>query len=63
MELLEVRTIDDLGRLLIPKSIRDCKGWGEGTKISIFIQNSVVMLAKCEGQEGQEEQGEQEETD
>ena len=44
MELLAVRTIDELGRIIIPKEARQGKGWGEGTKIAIYENNDVLVL-------------------
>ena len=32
-----VRSLDRLGRIIIPQSIRNKMGWGEGTKLEIFI--------------------------
>ena len=32
-----VRSLDRLGRLIIPQSIRNAMEWGEGTKLEIFI--------------------------
>ena len=40
-----VRTIDDLGRIVIPQDIREAQGWDAGTKIEITIceADSITM--------------------
>ena len=48
MELVEVRTIDDLGRIVVPKKIRDSNHWGKGTEIAVCIHNDLVVLAAYE---------------
>ena len=44
MELVDIRTIDDLGRLVIPKEIREANNWGEGVKIAIYTHDDTVLL-------------------
>ena len=46
MELAAVRTIDELGRIILPKEARQAKGWGEGTKIAIYSNNDVLVLER-----------------
>ena len=31
-----IRKIDDLGRLVIPKEVRNTRGWGPGTPVEMF---------------------------
>ena len=33
------RSIDDLGRIVIPVDIRESFGWGAGTKLEVAISN------------------------
>ncbi|MCL2527613.1 MAG: AbrB/MazE/SpoVT family DNA-binding domain-containing protein [Defluviitaleaceae bacterium] len=49
METVEVRTIDELGRIAIPTEIRKEKGWEIGTKITICAYDDAVVLeeSKC----------------
>lgn len=39
-----VRRIDELGRVVIPKSIRDVYGWEPGTPVEIFTDGEKVIL-------------------
>jgi len=53
MELVAVRTLDELGRVIVPKEVRQKKGWGEGTAIEIYINNDTIVLDTCRpAQEG-----------
>ena len=47
MELAAVRTIDELGRIIVPKEIRQAKGWSEGSKIAIYTHDDTVVLELC----------------
>ena len=41
-----VRKLDELGRVVVPKEIRDTKGWKQGTPLEMFVtEDSVVMKA------------------
>ena len=42
------RPIDDLGRLVIPKEIRDFLRWNHKDKISITTQGRKLVLGKME---------------
>ena len=44
MELVAVRTIDELGRIIVPKEVRQTKGWCEGTKIAIYTHSDALVL-------------------
>ena len=44
MELVAVRTIDELGRIIIPKEERQAKGWCESTKIAIYTHSDALVL-------------------
>lgn len=39
-----VRKVDELGRIVIPKELRDSKGLEEGTPMEIFIEGSNIIL-------------------
>lgn len=51
-----VRTLDDLGRVGIPKTIREKIRWDEGDQIAIkiyqplFAAEPVIILEKVEGE-------------
>ena len=44
MDFVEVRTIDDLGRIVVPKDVRDVMDWEQGTKIAIYLCDDAVVL-------------------
>lgn len=39
-----VRSLDQLGRIVIPKEIRDSRGWHPGTEIEICINDFDLIL-------------------
>ena len=41
-----VRNIDELGRLVIPKEIRDEKGFVKNTPVEIFVEEDTVIVKK-----------------
>jgi AbrB family transcriptional regulator, transcriptional pleiotropic regulator of transition state genes len=41
-----VRRIDDLGRVVLPKEMRDTFGWNPGTPIEVFVDGEAVVLRK-----------------
>lgn len=47
MELGIVRKIDELGRLVLPKEMRDALGWGIFTELNITTKNGKVILEKA----------------
>ena len=47
MELVTVKKIDELGRVLIPKEAREAKGWDTGTAVAIYIDNDTIVLNTC----------------
>jgi len=55
MELIAVRTIDELGRIIVPKEARQAKGWDEGTKLAIYSNNDVLVLEHYAPLEKQDE--------
>lgn len=46
MPLVEIRsvTITEKGQIAIPKTIRDIKGFGEGSKIAVLAYNNYIEL-------------------
>ena len=42
----EIRRMDDLGRILIPKNIRKAIGWGENTPIIIRLEDNKIVLTE-----------------
>ncbi len=41
-----VRKMDELGRIVIPKEIRDKYGLEEGTEVEIYTQGDKIILQK-----------------
>ena len=39
-----IRRVDDLGRIVIPKEIRQARGWEEGAPIEIVLDGEDVIL-------------------
>jgi len=39
-----VRKIDDLGRIVLPKEMRNCFGWTPGTPLEMFTEGESVVL-------------------
>lgn len=42
-----VRTIDELGRIIIPKEIREINDIAVGSKMEIFIDGESIVLKPC----------------
>ena len=51
MELIAIRTIDELGRIVIPKEVRSDNGWETGTKIAIYAIDGEIVLGESKGEE------------
>lgn len=50
-----VRRIDDLGRVVIPKEVRDSQGWAAGQAMEMFLDDDkLVIQAYGKEQEKQE---------
>jgi transcriptional pleiotropic regulator of transition state genes len=41
-----VRKLDELGRYVIPKEIRDTNGWDIGTPLEVYTDGDKVILQK-----------------
>jgi len=46
MEFAGIRTIDELGRIIIPKEARQALSWGEKTEIEIFTHKDAIVLER-----------------
>ena len=44
MEPTTVRTIDELGRVAVPKDIRLAMGWDAGTKVKFCAHRGLVII-------------------
>ena len=55
MEFAGVRTIDELGRIIIPKEARQALEWGERTEIEIFTHKDTIILERKRLSQKQEE--------
>jgi len=45
---LKVRTIDDLGRILLPKEFRVSQGWECGTKVTVYQDDDMLVIKKAD---------------
>lgn len=43
-----IRKVDQLGRIVLPKELRDSFGWPEGTPLEIFVDGQKVIVGKYE---------------
>ena len=51
MVKLKVRTVDELGRVVLPKNFRQSQGWEEGTKIAIYQDQETLIIKLADRQE------------
>lgn len=49
-----VRKTDELGRIVIPKSLRDTMGIGSETPLEISVDGNKIIIQKYEGVDKQE---------
>jgi len=47
MTTLGTRTIDDLGRIVLPQNLRQSKKWTTGSKIAFYDLNGVIVMEAC----------------
>ena len=48
MENLGTKTIDEMGRIIVPKEVRKVKGWNLGDKLTFQNCNGVIVLEALE---------------
>ena len=51
MKELSTNTIDDLGRILLPKEFRNAHGWEAKTKVTIYQDSDALILKLSDGTE------------
>ncbi|MCL2361685.1 MAG: AbrB/MazE/SpoVT family DNA-binding domain-containing protein [Defluviitaleaceae bacterium] len=44
MKILGAKSIDELGRIIVPKEVRQAKGWAEGDKIAFCSYNGIIVI-------------------
>ena len=44
MERLSSRTVDELGRIVLPNELRKEPGWGTGAKVSVFYVDKTTVI-------------------
>jgi len=44
MEILGTKSIDELGRIIVPKEVRQAKGWETGDKINFYDYNGIIVM-------------------
>lgn len=47
-DLGTVRKIDELGRIVIPKEVRDAQGWESGHSMEMFMDENKLVLQSYE---------------
>ena len=49
----KIRRVDDLGRIVIPKAVRECLGILRGDRMEFYVDtaNGLVMFKKVEREE------------
>lgn len=50
-----VRKIDDLGRIVIPKEVRNTQGWEPGQPMEMFISDEGLVIRKYKSAVEEEE--------
>lgn len=50
-----VRKIDSLGRIVIPKEVRDAHGWDKGQPMEMFMDNDNLVIRSYDGERQKEE--------
>ena len=55
-EIGSIRKLDDLGRIVIPKSVRDMLNMEQGDNIEFYIEDNKVILKKSSVLEANEEE-------
>ncbi|MCL2361433.1 MAG: AbrB/MazE/SpoVT family DNA-binding domain-containing protein [Defluviitaleaceae bacterium] len=48
MENLGTKTIDELSRIILPKEVRQLKGWAIGDRITFYNYNGIIVIEKSE---------------
>ncbi|MCL2049415.1 MAG: AbrB/MazE/SpoVT family DNA-binding domain-containing protein [Defluviitaleaceae bacterium] len=51
MDKLITRTIDELGRIVLPHELRKMKGWEIGDQLSISVTDNAIILTMSERHE------------
>ena len=41
-----IRSIDDLGRIVIPMEVRKTLGWGSGTPMEMQVDNDTLIVSE-----------------
>jgi len=47
MTALGTRTIDELGRIVLPQKLRDKKDWGVGSKVTFYDFHGAIVMEAC----------------
>jgi len=53
MEPKITRTLDDLGRVIIPKELREELGWNERDVIELYRENDTIVMCRAKMDGGQ----------
>ena len=47
MIALGTRTIDELGRIVLPQKLRQSKDWTTGSKVTLYDFHGIVVVETC----------------
>jgi len=53
MEAKFTRTIDDMGRVIVPKELREELGWNERDVIELYRENDTIVMWRADMGDGQ----------
>jgi len=48
MERLNSRTIDELGRIVLPSELRKQPGWDTGKKVAVYYVNETTVILQVQ---------------
>jgi len=51
MERLSSRTVDELGRIVLPNQLRKEMGWGTGADVSVYYVNKTTVILQISGEQ------------
>lgn len=50
-----VRKLDELGRIVIPKEVRDAQGWKKGEAMEMFVSGNKLVIQSYEDERKRDE--------
>ena len=50
MELIRTATVDEVGRIVLPRNIREANGWETGTELDVYDNGDGTVVVKLAAQ-------------